>query len=133
MTVGTLSPTMTFSVKAYQAVYIALSEIPGVTTTATYEIAIGVGAGPNTVIQIRNGTSGPIMATSAPSNYIGGGVEKDFWISWENGAISVGQGTEADEVRLVYWKPASTFPINAAHMTGDGPSPVRWTFGESHG
>ena len=90
MTVGSSVPAMTFSVRSCEAVYIALSEIPGVTNTASYEVVIGNQNNSNIVI--KNRVDGEIKATSPLSRYLDCQSDSDFWVSWENEEISVGLG-----------------------------------------
>ena len=119
---------VTFKIKAKENAHIALSAVYGALEQKTYEITIG-GLN-NTRCYIRENAEGPKRAEAITKGILDGEDSRDFWISWKDGIIQVGEGNEKGKNRIMYWRvPAKKLhSVNCLSVSTDKGSDGQWEF-----
>ncbi|XP_067668468.1 uncharacterized protein [Haliotis asinina] len=117
--------SFTFQVRAESNVHVALLQEDGVTCSNTYEIVIG--GWKNTQSVIRKGRHNDQRVT-ARHRPLSATEFRDFWISWNDGVISVGTGMTVDVGRFMSWRDPSPQSVRyIAVSTGCGSTGL-WQF-----
>ncbi|XP_064637244.1 uncharacterized protein LOC135493677 [Lineus longissimus] len=117
-----------FKVRASESAHVALSAIYGSLEQKTYEITLG-GLN-NTRCYIRENAEGPKRAEAITRGILKGEESRDFWVSWKDGIIQVGEGNEKGKNRIMYWRvPArKIYSINCLSVSTDSGSEGQWEF-----
>ena len=79
--------SLAFRVQGCSDVRLALSELPGIFSSDTYEVIIGGSA--NSMYAIKDVVGGGTVATSQRTDILDCLAFSDFWISWTNGKVAV--------------------------------------------
>lgn len=103
-----------FSVKACTDAHVALSEIPGLFTTNTYEIIIG-GYG-NAESKIRLGRDTELKSESTPQ-ILNCNDFRYFWVSWAGGVIEMGSGLYVGQSQVIRYVNPNPFLINGLSLS----------------
>ena len=85
---------VTFYVTGCYNLHIALSEIPGVLHTLTYEIILGANGNSRSVI--KYGIGGEEIASSETQDVVNCQEKRAFWINWGDRPLWVGRGLQMD-------------------------------------
>ena len=116
------------SVRACRDAQIALMEVPGVTTMATYEVTIG--ANGNTRTMISESVRGePVVDVATPA-ILACDVARVFWVSWRMGMLEVGTGASVGSGRVAVWKHNDSHTVEAASVTTPQDVTAMWVFPE---
>ena len=98
-----------FSVKACTDAHVALSEVPGLFTTKTYEIIIGGYS--NAYSKIRLGRDIDLK-TEYTQNILNCNEFRYFWVSWKDGIIEMGAGLVVGSGQVIRYQNPEPFLIN---------------------
>ncbi|KAK9497352.1 hypothetical protein O3M35_004685 [Rhynocoris fuscipes] len=94
-----------FKVKAANDAHVCITQAPH-EGNPIYEIFIG--GWNNSKIAIRKNGEKPEVAVLEVPNTLDGGTYKEFWITWYNGAISI--GANDNQTPLLVWADPTMFP-----------------------
>lgn len=109
-----------FEVKACSDVHLALSRVPGVTTSQSYEVVIGGWNGNMSLI--RDGIDGQSLIERVWTVGILNCSEfRPFWVSWTNSNITVGTGRNVTSGMFMSAQTSNPWRIGAVSIsTGYG-------------
>ncbi|XP_046564872.1 uncharacterized protein LOC124273641, partial [Haliotis rubra] len=98
--VASRATSFTFKVRASNDAHVALLQDEGVTDRNIYEVVIGGWGNTQSVIRTGMQHANRVTARHRPLN---GTQFRDFWISWEDGVISVGTGKVVGVGMFMSW------------------------------
>ena len=113
---------MLLHITACQSAYLALSFLPGKTSTYTYEVALGIKN--NTKSELRTSVGGTaVVDFDGPVLVCEYG--NDFWISWTVYGISIGYGTRFGDNTMLHWEDGDIgHDVNTVSFASG--SPAQW-------
>jgi Farnesoic acid 0-methyl transferase len=113
---------MLLRITACHSAYLALSFLPGKTSTYTYEVALGIND--NTKSELRTSVGGNAVA-EFDGQVLACEYGNDFWISWTVSGISIGYGTRFGANAMLQWEDGDTgHDVNAVSFASR--SPAQW-------
>ena len=119
----------TFRVKASSDARIALSNIHGNIQPLAYEVHIGAASNSKTLLLWK--VNGQELAVHETSGILDNSQLKAFWISWQDGVIEVGEGSEPQPDTLLSWTDPKPVQIQSiAVATGLESQGGEWEFDE---
>ena len=104
-----------FSVKSCGDVRVALSEVPYNLYTNAYEVVIGRLL--DMFSTIKDKINGREMEVKYTPGILNCTEIRTFWVSWQNGTISFGQGSYVGLQHILSWSPPQPHSINAVALT----------------
>lgn len=118
-----------FTVNACRDVYLFLTHLPGVTDFEAYRITLGVDE--NTRSSIYKTL--PNETTFDASTNIFTCSPKSLWVTWADGTISVGEGSDVNQGQLFTWTDTQPYAVNALAMASRDVNTVTWTLRRESG
>ncbi|XP_071084712.1 uncharacterized protein [Haliotis cracherodii] len=117
--------SFTFKVRASNDAHLALLRDDGVTDQNIYEVVIGGWGNTQSVIRTGMQHANRVTVRHTP---LSASKFRDFWISWENGVISVGAGTEVGVGRFMSWRDPSPHTVRFIAVSTGWGSTGLWQF-----
>lgn len=128
MTISDQDPVV-FVLRACSAISVALSEIPGITQSATYEIRIG-SEEHNDDVQIWS--DGEKKKETRVSDAMPCDSHRYFWVSWTEGLIKVGRERNIGQITMLAWQDNEPHEVHGLSVASNGKT-ASWHFGETRG
>ncbi|XP_074658001.1 uncharacterized protein LOC141910980 isoform X2 [Tubulanus polymorphus] len=119
---------ITFRVKAAANAHICLSAIYGNLQQKTVEVTIG--GKNNSRSWITENAEGAKRCESVTKNVLSDSEFRNFWISWKDGLVEVGEGNLRGRGRFMYWSipEKKQFHVNCMAVSSDKTGAAEWEF-----
>ena len=117
--------SLVFKVKACKEAFLALCQVQGHVYTLSYEFALGVNAGIDN--ELRYGVDGEAKDNNQ-AQVLSCDEMREFWVSWSNGDITLGQGGNVGQDQLLSWNDVNPYDINAVSLTTRKYITAEWEF-----
>ncbi|XP_046377746.2 uncharacterized protein LOC124149944 [Haliotis rufescens] len=117
--------SFTFKVRAENDAFVALLQEDGVTNQNIYEVLIGGWHNTRSVIRTGKQFNSRVEARHTP---LSSTQFRDFWISWEDGVISVGAGKVVGVEMFMTWTDPTPHPVNYIAVSTGWGSTGLWEF-----
>jgi len=114
MWLTTVTPYIEFEFQSCSDLKVALSTNPKDITSNTYEIIIG--GWKNTKSVIRRGIMQSTVAEADSPDIVSCDELRPFWIGWENGNMTVGQGKVTGQDVLMFYEDPSPYFVTAVSL-----------------
>ena len=110
------------SVRGCGHALVAMAETAGHISSTTYELEL-VATG---LSVLRDGVGGKIMAYSTHANLLDCSRSKTFWLAWNGGRISVGEGAVVGELMFLQWTPINYHGVNGIALASSDDMAAEW-------